>query len=116
MVVDAAHVGDIGLEVGQATPHGPPGGERINRVRRHPDLLQQAGVGILEIDTRNPVAASGECRKAAVVHREQSGFVAALFHSVNEVKEIRFRTAKRIIVLVAIQDPHSHRPRVEAVS
>src|SRR5450759_1840026 len=79
-------------------------------MRRHLNLLQETGVGILEVQMRNAVTASGESGSAAVVHTEQSGFLAALIHLVDEVEEVRFGAAKRIVVLVAIQDAHGHPP------
>ncbi len=45
-----------------------------------------------------------------MVHAEQSGFLAAPIHLVDEVEEVRFSAAKRIVVLVAIQDAHGHPP------
>src|SRR5271167_936544 len=61
----------------------------------------------------NAITATGKGGGTAVAHAKQSGFLAALIHPVDEVEEVSFRPAKRIIVLVAIEDAHGHRPVVE---
>src|SRR5579862_140266 len=79
-------------------------------MRRHLDLLEQPSLGILEIDMRNSISATCERRGAAVVHAKESGFLAAFIHAADEVEEVSFSAAKRIVVLVAIQDAHGFRP------
>src|SRR5258708_13717008 len=79
-------------------------------MRRHFQLLQEPGVWIFEIDMRNAITTARESRSTAVVHAEKGGFLAALIHLMDEVEEIRFSAAKRIVEFVAIQDAHDHRP------
>src|SRR5271154_1431415 len=55
---------------------------------------------------RNAITATRECRTTAVIHAEQGGFLAALVHPADEIKKVRFSAAKRIVVLVAIQNAH----------
>src|SRR5258707_15867508 len=59
---------------------------------------------------RNAITAARESRSTAVVHAEKSGFLAALIHLVDEVEEVRFSAAKRIVEFVAIQDAHDQPP------
>src|SRR5258708_34293968 len=59
---------------------------------------------------RDAITTARESRGTAVVHAEQSGFLAALIHPVDEVEEVRFSTAKRIVEFVAIQDAHGLPP------
>src|SRR5258706_2873153 len=59
---------------------------------------------------RNAITAARESRSTAVVHAEKSGFLAALIHLMDEVEEVRFSAAKRIVEFVAIQDAHDYRP------
>src|SRR5450755_2707426 len=82
-------------------------------MRRHPDFFQEAGLWVLEVDMRNAIAAARESRCLAMIHAEQGSFLAALIHPLNEFEEVSFRAAKRIVVLVAIEDAHDHRPLVE---
>src|SRR5271155_4295159 len=79
-------------------------------MRRHPDLLEQSSFRILEIDMRYSISATCERRGAAVVHTEESGFLAAFIHAADQIEEVGFSSAKRIVVLVAIQDAHGLRP------
>ena len=110
MVVDAANVSEVGQKIGEASAHGAAGRWRIESVRCHPDLLQEARIRILEVNLGQQISPAGECRLPAVVHAKQSGFVAAPIHSPDEVEEICFCAAKRIVVLVAIQYAHSQVP------
>ncbi len=110
VVVDAANVRQIGREVSQTTAHRAPSRWGIEGMRRHLNLLQETSVWILEVDTRNAITAAGERGSTAVVHAEQRRFLAALIHLVDEVEEVRFGAAKRIVVLVAIEDAHGYLP------
>src|ERR1700675_1735736 len=79
-------------------------------MRRHFNLLQEPGIWILEVNMRNAITAARESRGAAVVHAEKSSLLAALIHLVDEVEEVRFSAAERIVELVAIQDAHAYPP------
>src|SRR5450755_3363617 len=59
---------------------------------------------------RNAVSTSCERGSSTVIHGEKRGFVPALIHAVNEVKEVNFRPTKRKVVLVTIKDAHNHFP------
>src|SRR3979411_818085 len=59
---------------------------------------------------RNAVTTARERRSAAVVDTEKSGPLTALIHLVDEVEEVRFSAAKRIVEFVAIQDAHGQPP------
>ena len=109
MMIDAADVGDVRAKVGNALAHGRLSGARIKGVSGHADFFQKAGVGILEVDMRDPIGAAGEGGGRAVVHGEKGGLVAAPVHALDQVEKVGFCSAKRIVVLVAIQDAHNHR-------
>src|SRR5258708_19107586 len=79
-------------------------------MRRHFQLLQEPGIWIFEVDMRNEITAARERRSMAVIHTEKCGLLAALIHLVDEVEEVCFSAAKRIVEFVAIQDAHGHRP------
>src|ERR1039458_891193 len=82
----------------------------MNGMSCHFDLLQKTSVRIFEVNVRYAITTPRKRRSTAVVHAEQSGFLATLVHLVDEVEEVGFRAAKRIVVLVAIQDAHGHPP------
>src|SRR5271157_1202178 len=79
-------------------------------MRCHAGLLQQTSIGVLKVSTRNPVATAREGRGMAVVHAEEGGGVAALVHLADQLEEVRFGAAKRIVIFVAIKDAHGRRP------
>ena len=70
VMIDTADVGEVGGEIGDAIAHGAARGAGINRVGGHSDFAREAGAGILEIDVRDAIAASGECVRRAVLHAE----------------------------------------------
>src|SRR5260370_34804572 len=59
---------------------------------------------------RRSIGAACESWSGGVVDTEKSGLLAVLIHLVDEVEEVRFRTAKRIVEFVAIQDAHGQPP------
>src|SRR5713226_1086798 len=110
VMIDSANVGQIRRVVAEAGTHAAPGGGRIERVCRHPSLLQKTGVWILEIEIRNQVAPAGERRGASVVHAEQGSVVAALVYAAYQFEEIGFGAAKQVVVLVAVKNSHIETP------
>src|ERR1700692_4913433 len=110
MMIDSANVRHVRREIIQALSHFPSGGWGIEDMPCHPDLLQETSIRIFEIQIRNTIAAACEGGGAAMFHAEQGRFVAALVEPIDQIEEVRFRAAKRIIVLVAIQDAHGRPP------
>ena len=76
-MVDAPNVSEVGAKVVNAFLHRPPGGGRVDGVRRHFDFLNKAGVGIFKVDLRNAIRSACKCWIMAVVHAEQGRLVAA---------------------------------------
>src|ERR1700722_13330620 len=109
-MIDSSNVCQIRRKIRQATAHRSPRRRRIESVRRHPGLLRKACIWVFEVNLRDAVTTAGECRAPPVIHAEQSSLLTALVHLLDEVEEIRFSAAKRIVVLVAIQNAHDHRP------
>jgi hypothetical protein len=110
MMVDAADVSKIRRVIAEAVAHAAPGQWRIDRMRRHPRLLQKTGVWIFEVEMRNQITAAAKRRGMAMVHTEQGSFVTASIHAANQFKQVRFRTAKEKVVLVAIKNSHIGAP------
>jgi len=76
-------------------------------VRCQPNFSEETRGRIFEIGVRNAIAAALESAGRAMSHAEESGLMSARIETPNQVKQIRFRSTKRKVVLVAKKDTHS---------
>src|SRR5579863_468229 len=105
MVVDIAHVRNIGPEIGDHRPHPAPRLQRIDCTQPLPGPLEPS-TGLLEVNPWHEMPIVGRALSSRIGHRKQRHLVSPGTQQPHSLEHVGLGPAESVVIFVAEQYPH----------